>query len=111
MIRYLAAFLAVFFAAALAFGQQEAQARADPQVRAVDQFLDRAVGVMRFKTESVNAPSTCGLSRGSITFGTPVNSSFGDCYIANTYIDFWSFTAQAGSTGASDVLIHALRFS
>jgi hypothetical protein len=51
---------------------------------------------MRTTTESTSALSTCGVSRGQITFGVPINSSFGDCYIAGTYIDFWAFTAQAG---------------
>jgi hypothetical protein len=95
-MKKLTVFLAVLFSAVLAYGQQEAQGKAEPQVQAVEQFLDRAIGVMRTTTESTSALSTCGVSRGQITFGVPINSSFGDCYIAGTYIDFWAFTAQAG---------------
>jgi hypothetical protein len=95
-MKKLTVFLAVLFSAVLAYGQQEAQGKAEPQVQAVEQFLDRAIGVMRTTTESTSALSTCGVSRGQITFGVPINSSFGDCYISGVYIDFWAFTAQAG---------------
>jgi hypothetical protein len=97
-MKKLTVFLLVLFSAVLAYGQQEAQGKAEPQVQAVEQFLDRAIGVLRTTTESTSALSTCGVSRGQITFGVPINSSFGDCFIAGTYIDFWAFTAQAGQT-------------
>ena len=54
------------------------------------------MGVMRATPQSPRALATCGVPRGQITFGVPINSAFGDCFIANTYIDFWVFTAQAG---------------
>ena len=95
-MKQLTVFLAVLFSAVMAYGQQETQGKAGLQSQAVEQFLDRAVGVMRVRPESANALTTCGVERGLITFGVAVNSSFGDCFIAGSYIDFWAFNAQAG---------------
>ena len=89
-------FAAVLFSAFFVQGQQESIAGADLQGQAVDRLLDRATGMMRVTPQSPSAPSACGASRGTITLGTPLNSSFGDCFVSNTYIDFWTFNAQAG---------------
>ena len=95
-MKQLMVFLAVLFSAVAAYGQQETQAKADFQAQAVEQFLDRAVGVLRVRPASANELLTCGVERGQMTFGVPINSSFGDCFIAGSYIDFWVFNAQAG---------------
>src|SRR6266404_8441974 len=95
-MKQLMVFLAILFSADVAYGQQEAQGKAEFQVQAVEKFLDRAVGVMRVRPGSANELLTCGVERGQITFGVAINSSFGDCFIAGSYIDFWAFNAHAG---------------
>lgn len=95
-MRHFTVFLVVLFSAVMAYGQQEAQGKAELRAQALEGFLDRAIGVMRVRPQSPGELSTCGEPRGQITFGVSINSSFGDCYIAGMYIDFWSFAGQAG---------------
>jgi hypothetical protein len=88
--------LALSSTAAL-FAQEELQGKAQPHVNALNQAVERMVGV-QYKSET--AAASCTAPKGALTLGQTTHPFLGDtgsCFQSGVWLDLWTFSAQGGS--------------